>query len=122
MPALTDEQLQTLTAICDRLVPADGSGAGAVEAGAPAYIGLALASDYSSLMALYERGLQTIDQLARQRHGDSFANLPDTVADSVLRELEARPTETVERVFFETVRNHTIEGIFGDPSWGGNRD
>ena len=44
------------------------------------------------------------------------------VQDSLLRELESEPVETAERVFFETVRNHTIEGMFGDPKWGGNRD
>jgi gluconate 2-dehydrogenase gamma chain len=122
MTELTEKQLEALNAICDRLVPMDASGPGALEAGAATYIELALESDYLSLRPLYERGFRALDDRARERHGHEFARLDGPEQDSLLRELEDEPVQSDGRVFFETVRSHVIEGMFGDPQWGGNRD
>jgi gluconate 2-dehydrogenase gamma chain len=119
--ALADEQALTLRAICDRVVPSDATGPGALDAGAPNYIELALESDYASLLPLYERGIRGLDERARDRHGDGFATLDGAARDALLRELESEPIGSEARTFFETVRDHTIEGMFGDPRWGGNR-
>jgi hypothetical protein len=119
--ALTDEQARTLRAICDRIVPSDATGPGALDAGAPNYIELALESDDAPLLPLYERGIRRLDERARQRHRDAFATLDGSIQDSLLRELESEPAGSEGRSFFETARDHTIEGMFGDPSWGGNR-
>jgi hypothetical protein len=121
VPRLTSDQLQALTAICDRLVPADGTGPGALELGAAGYIERALEAAFAALVPLYERGLQTLDERARARHASGFAGLDGAAQDSLLRELESAPIGSDGQAFFETVRNHTIEGMFGDPSWGGNR-
>jgi gluconate 2-dehydrogenase gamma chain len=122
MRELTEKQIQALNAICDRLVPMDASGPGALEAGAATYIELALESDYLSLLPLYQRGFRALDDRARECHGHEFARLDGRDQDSLLRELEHEPIESEGRVFFETVRSHVIEGMFGDPLWGGNRD
>src|ERR1700749_603488 len=122
MASLTEQQSQTLDAICGRLVPTDDSSPGALDVGAPSYIQGALESDYASLLPLCQSGLQKLDERARARHGDGFARVDASAQDSLLRELEAEPEGEELRLFFETVRSHTIEGMFGDPSWGGNRD
>ena len=122
MASLTEQQTQTLSAICGRLVPTDDSGPGAVDVGAPCYIQRALESDYASLLPLYQRGLQKLDERARARHGEEFARLDGCAQDPLLREVESGSEGDELRLFFETIRSHTVEGMFGDPSWGGNRD
>ena len=46
------------------------------------------------------------------------------VPDEVVQEIAglAAPTEPGLDAFFDLVRNHTMEGLFADPIYGGNRD
>jgi gluconate 2-dehydrogenase gamma chain len=67
-------------------------------------------------VADYVAGLAAIDALARAAHGVPFASLEVGRQDAVLREAERR------HAFFELLLKHTREGMFGDPSWGGNLD
>ena len=114
--------MEILRAVCERLFPADDSGVGAVDAGATAYIERALATDYAAMLPLYVFGLGLLEDRARVRHGAAFVSLTPEAQDALLHEFESQPPTTAERDFFEAVRDHTIEGLFGDPSWGGNRE
>ena len=109
---------RTLLAVADRLIPTDESGPGALPAGAVEYVGQALAGDYAALLPAYVAGLSSLDADARERHGRVFADLEPDEQDDMLRALELGPSAP----FFELVRRHVIEGMFGDPSYGGNRD
>jgi hypothetical protein len=109
---------RTLLAVADRLIPTDESGPGALPAGAAQYVGQALAGDYAALLPAYVAGLSSLDADARERHGRGFADLEPDDQDDMLRALELGPSAP----FFELVRRHVIEGMFGDPSYGGNRD
>ena len=89
-----------------RLIPADEHGPSATQAGAVVYIERALDGPYAEHAAAYAAGLAAL--------GD-FAALGADAQDDVLRELEGS-------AFFELVRAHVLEGMFGDPRWGGNAD
>lgn len=119
---LTSENKRTLSAICARLVPSDELGPGAVQAGVPEYIEEALATASARDAPLYERGFALLDADAELHHGARFAVLEESVQDELLRAFESREPESEARQFFELVRSHTIEGMFGQPWWGGNRE
>jgi hypothetical protein len=108
---LTAAQRSTLVAIANRLVPTDEHGPGAVDSGAVRYVELSLAGAYAELLPAYVAGL---DGLA----AGGFADLTSDEQDAVLSELELGP----DPAFFEMVRAHVMEGMFGDPAYGGNRD
>jgi gluconate 2-dehydrogenase gamma chain len=97
---------ETLEAIADRLIPADAHGPGATQAGAVTYIERALQGPYAEHAATYAAGLAELD---------GFAELSEQEQDERLRAIEGT-------AFFELVRAHVLEGMFGDPSYGGNRD
>jgi gluconate 2-dehydrogenase gamma chain len=97
---------ETLEAIADRLIPADEHGPSATQAGAVTYIERALQGVYAEHRAAYAAGLAELE---------GFAALPAHAQDERLRAIEGTP-------FFELVRAHVLEGMFGDPSYGGNRD
>jgi gluconate 2-dehydrogenase gamma chain len=97
---------ETLEAIADRLIPADAHGPGATQAGAVTYIERALQGPYAEHAATYAAGLAELD---------GFAELSERAQDERLRAIEGT-------AFFELVRAHVLEGMFGDPSYGGNRD
>jgi len=121
--ALTRGERVTLAAIAERIFPATDT-PGAVDAGAVEYIEIALAGAYASLRARYRRALREIDLHARQTSGRAFRELDGAGQDRILTDLEAGALSAVKNGadFFRLVRQHVLEGIFGDPQYGGNRD
>ena len=122
---LAPESFRTLEAVVARLIPSDANGPGALEAGAAHYIDRALSNALADAHERYVAGLAALDELARARSGRAFATLDSAAQDELLHELEAG-TGASERAelagFFDLVLGHTLEGTFGDPYYGGNRD
>jgi gluconate 2-dehydrogenase gamma chain len=119
---LTANEARTLEAVADRIFPATDS-LGAVEMGAVNYIERALAGDYADLLPVYRKGLRAVDRRARGKFGARFAKLGDAEKDAVLLDFEAGQVPGFKPAadFFETVRCHVLEGVFGEPQYGGNR-
>ena len=120
--ALTAPQRQTLEAFVDRLCPKDEHGPGAVECGAANYIDVQLAGYLASEKDTLAAGLEAVDAYARSAHGGAFSQLPPEKRDLVLTAIENGSATTVPnaRGFFSRVRRLTLEGMFGDPYYGGN--
>ena len=125
----------TVAAFTERLMPgAPGKAgvpgkAGALDAGVLNYIDLALAGSYADLQDFYRRGLAQLDRYCRHAYGDTFVSLSAARQDEVIAALEEGEKEkTAEfvfptaREFFNTLREHTMEGMFADPVYGGNKD
>jgi gluconate 2-dehydrogenase gamma chain len=99
-----------LEAAVDRLIPADDLGPGAKQSGVANYI----ASMDDKTIA---DGLPLLDAEARTRFSKPFVELAPADQDAVLARIE-----TTARPFFTRLRQLTLEGMFGDPSYGGNRN
>jgi gluconate 2-dehydrogenase gamma chain len=119
---LTPKEARVLEAVANRIFPATDT-PGAVEAGAVNYIERALCGDYAPYLSLYRRGLSALDRCARRKFGGKFPDLTDEQKDSVLTDFETGRTVGFKKAteFFETVRCHVLEGVFGEPQYGGNR-
>jgi len=120
---LTAEESTILDAVVARLIPSDDLGPGAKEAGAVHYIDRALGGALASSRPAYAAGLAALDTYARSSRGDAFARLSSTDQDSVLIDVEtgaATGFTGSSAVFFNMVLNHTHQGTFGDPYYGGN--
>jgi gluconate 2-dehydrogenase gamma chain len=128
---LTPDEGRTLEAIVSRLIPSDANGPGALEAGAVHYIDRALGTALATSHSSYRAGLAALDARARETTGDSFPALDAMAQDALLAAIEqdtaALPGDITEiplspANFFALVREHTIEGTFCDPYYGGNQD
>jgi gluconate 2-dehydrogenase gamma chain len=113
---LSDTQARTLAAICDQIVPADDFPS-ASQAGVLNYIDRQLMRHYRRHRETYREGLEQAEALSRKRFGQELASLPD---QQKLDAVNALATENNK--FFGLVRNHTMEGYYGSPRHGGNRD
>lgn len=120
--ALMSGELTTLRAILARLLPHDALGPGAVEAGVDVYIDRALAGAYADLLPAYRQSLAAIDKGATAMGAASFAALSPAQRDALLKKVEAGKLAGVTPQFFATLLEHTREGMFGDPMYGGNRN
>ena len=99
---------------------------GARDAGVLNYIDLALAGAYADFQDFYRRGLAQLEQHCRKIHNESFVRLAAARQDEVIRTLEegkaAEFTWPPAQEFFNTIRTHTMEGMFADPIYGGNKE
>ncbi len=123
LETLTATEADMLEAIVARIVPADANGPGAAEARAAHYIDRALTGPLASSKAAYVSGLAATDTYAQASKGASFIKLNARDQDAVLTDME-KNTATGFRpnaaAFFNMVRNHTMQGMFSDPYYGGN--
>jgi gluconate 2-dehydrogenase gamma chain len=120
---LTAMEADVLEAIVTRLIPTDATGPGAAEARAAHYIDRALGGALASSRQAYRDGLAALDNYARSSRGAPFARLSAADQDAALIDVEsgvATGFQTSPVAFFSLVRAHTIQGMFGDPYYGGN--
>lgn len=123
---LFHDEASALDALVARIVPGDESDPGAREAGVVTYIDRALAGPYAEWQLAYREGLRLLNAHAIETHGDRFRALTEADQDTMVGSLEANEIPgfggTGSADFFAMVWAHTIEGLLGDPAYGGNRN
>jgi gluconate 2-dehydrogenase gamma chain len=116
----------TIAAFTERLMPSASGKPGARDADVLNYIDLALAGAYADLQDFYRRGLAQLDAYCRNAYKDSFVHLSAERQDEVIKALEEDKatgfTFPTAKAFFNTLWVHTMEGMFADPLYGGNKD
>jgi gluconate 2-dehydrogenase gamma chain len=120
------EDAATVAAFAERIMPSAQGKPGARDAGVLNYIDLALAGAYADLQDFYRSGLAQLDAYCRKTFNESFRRLDAARQDEVIAALEegkaAGFTWPTAEEFFNTLRTHTMEGMFADPLYGGNKD
>jgi gluconate 2-dehydrogenase gamma chain len=123
----TLEEGRTVEAICERIVPADDT-PGAAWAGVSHYIDRQLLGMFKPHRKTYRAGIAAVDRTSRKLHGARFTELSAEKQDAVLTALERNeaPPEAWQgveaRPFFNLVATHTMQGFYGSPRHGGNRE
>ena len=113
---LSNAQARTLKAICDQIIPADDFPS-ASQAGVLTYIDRQLTRHYGRYRDAYRQGLEQAHTLSIKRFGRELDVL------TPLQQLQAvSDIEQHDRTFFNPVLVHTMEGYYGSPRHGGNRD
>lgn len=111
-------------AACARLIPGSVSDPGAAEAGAHVYIDHALAGYYISQQETYRRGLAAMEAYSKSKSNAGFATLTAAQQDQVLTDMQNGATTgfyaPTDKQFLSTLIQHTREGTFADPLYGGN--
>ena len=121
-----DDNSRTMIAFTERLMPGEPGKGGATDAGVLNYIDLALSGAYSDQQDFYRRGLAQLDEHCSKTYGKPFHSITTAQQDECIAALEhGKAPEFVwptAPAFFNTVRTHTMEGMFSDPIYGGNKD
>lgn len=105
---LTEDEMRTLDALSDRIIPADGDAPGASGARAVVFM-----DHYAAARPPMLEGIRA-----------GLAGLPAGVADMSPTQQDdvVRGVEKDDPGFFQLLTFLTLVGTFGDPSRGGNRD
>jgi gluconate 2-dehydrogenase gamma chain len=83
---------------------------------------------YQSVLSpqeMYRRGIEFVDAYAQEQFEDEFVDLTAEQQDQILTDMDEDTATGFEgptaKAFFVQLRNDTIEGMFSDPMYGGNR-
>jgi len=113
---LTEEQARTLTALCDQIIPAD-DWPSASQAGVLTFIDRQLTGPYRRHRKAYRQGIESTAKLAQSRFNTELAKCSPAQQFEIAQALEHQ-----NPAFFALVRNHTMQGYYGSPRHGGNKD
>ena len=125
--SLTADEGRTLEAISGRIIPADAD-PGAAWAGAAIFIDRQLAGPYRKLRKTYRLGLAGTNGTSLEMCGHPFVALTSQQQDAVLQSMDKGQARgeywmgISAKSFFDLVVSHTMQGFYGDPRHGGNRD
>jgi gluconate 2-dehydrogenase gamma chain len=123
----TRVEAATAAAAMGRIFPDDDLGPGAIAAGTIIYLDRALAGAETHLQDFYRSGLRRLDAVAVSHFGAAFTLCMPEQQDELIAAMAADTVpdfghSPAAPQFFDSLRNHTIEGMFSDPAHGGNRD
>jgi gluconate 2-dehydrogenase gamma chain len=121
-----DDDARTVAAFAERLMPGAPGKPGATDANVLNYIDLALSGAYKDQQYFYRCGLAQLDGHCAKAYGKPFRQLDRAQQDQCIAALEGgKAPEFVwptAQAFFNILRRHTMEGMFADPVYGGNKD
>ncbi len=109
MKFFSPEEAKWIAAIMNQIVPADDR-PGAVEAGCLHYLDRQLGSALKRFVIPYRSGLK-----AFQLKEPKFLEMSSSQQIEALQKMDREP-------FFEMLVDHTMQGFYGSPEHGGNRD
>jgi gluconate 2-dehydrogenase gamma chain len=106
LQVLSQEEARVVEVLCDQIVPADDA-PGATQAGVLYYIDRQLAGPLKRFAPRYHSGLPAFSELPKLAFAEQTA---------FLRGLKGNAAS-----FFQLVVDHTMQGFYGSPEHGGNR-
>ncbi len=130
----TEAEAETVDAVCARIFPSGDGKPGATETKVITYIDRTAADEDEALRRCYRDGVVALNALTSELYGQRFAELSDQRKDDVLERIEANtenesppapqdsPDEGLLATFFALVWEHTVQGMFCDPQYGGNHE
>ena len=124
----TPGEARCLTALCEQILPADVHGGGATEAGVIHYIDKQLVAVFDYDQVLYQQGIAALQQSSLELHSVRFEALDFETQHQFLQKLEAGELpghlwgDLDQNRFFRLVISHTMQGFYGAPRHGGNRN
>lgn len=145
----TPEQFRVTEAIVERIFPKDDNGPGAKDLGAAYYIDHQLAGDWGfnareymqppfyngekgqgyqgrlKRREIFDIGLREIQNHSQSVFKKDFTELKGTEKDQILKDFEENKvnlTTISPSGFFQMLRSATLEGVYSDPLYGGNKN
>jgi gluconate 2-dehydrogenase gamma chain len=111
---LSESELAALEAVCDQIIPPDQDPGGAW-AGVANYIDRQLRGRFREHLDAYRAGLAEADRRAE----GSFRSVSRARQLDILTQMDR---EKASNGFISLVATHSMQGFYGNPRHGGNRD
>lgn len=123
----TPQEADCVTALCEQIIPRDQS-PGAIDAGVIYYIDRQLSGVFHSHQDTYRQGIQKLQAYCKDQYSKNFETLSFDDQQKILTLMESNQMnetewkETKPADFFNLILSHTMQGFYGSPIHGGNKD
>jgi len=122
----TDKEADCLIALCERIIPADDY-PGATDAGVINFIDKQIRLRFPKEKELFRKGIESLRAWCRKAYNRNFEELSTDVQINTLQMMEndemPKDNWTVPpRDFFNKLLARTMQGFYGSPRHGGNKD
>ena len=124
---LTSEEARLVEAVAEQIIPSDRD-PGAKEAGVVNFIDRQLDGPYKRFAETYRKGLACLTRTSQALHKKAFEELSWPDQTRVLQALESGKVpkdiwgDPGAKEFFNLIRDHSMQGFYGSPRHGGNRN
>jgi gluconate 2-dehydrogenase gamma chain len=124
---LNEEEITLLDAIVEQIIPTDDF-PGGKWANVSNFIDKQLDTYYRKHQPAYREGLAAFEKTVNQMTGKKFEELLFDEQTSILEKMETGEfqgdywKDHPAASFFDMVRQHTLQGFYGSPLHGGNRE
>ena len=123
----TSEEASCVIAMAEQIIPKDSS-PGATDAGVIHYIDRQLSGVFQYDQETYRAGIKNLQLYCKKQFGNDFQNLKFDQQTSILKQMESYQLQHGDwdqrqfAGFFNLVLSHTMQGFYGSPIHGGNKD
>ena len=124
----TDAEAACVIALSEQIIPADEHGGGAAEAGVIHYIDRQLVAVFDYDQVVYQQGISALQSTCLELYQKRFESLDPETRYEVCSRLEKNELlheawgELEQSRFFSLVVSHSMQGFYGAPRHGGNRN
>ena len=123
----SEKQARTVIAFAEQIIPA-GEFPGATDANVVNFIDKQLIGPYTRFQEDYTHGLVAIENSAQKMFQKAFADLEWEQQTAFMEHMESGKLpeefwkEINQRSFFNLMLDHTMQGFYGSPRHGGNKN
>jgi gluconate 2-dehydrogenase gamma chain len=123
----TEAEAKTILAFTEQIIPADQD-PGATDANVINFIDKQLTGPYTRFQELYRKGIPAIENSSKKLYQKAFYELEPAIQTAFMVQMEKGELpkevwgETNQQSFFRLVLDHTMQGFYGSPRHGGNKN
>ena len=123
----TPEEALCVIALCEQIIPKDQS-PGATDAGVIFYIDRQLSGVFQYDQETYRNGIRDLQNFSKKNNGKTFEALLSKEQIKLMKMMESNLISEKDwnlgnpSDFFSLVLSHTMQGFYGSPIHGGNKN
>lgn len=123
----TTDEAECLIAFCEQLIPADQD-AGATDAEVIRFIDKQTHIRFPNDLPTYQKGVTALQATCKELYGVLFEKLDSSTQIEIMKKMEqgnlpiAHWEQIGQKSFFDLVLSRTMQGFYGSPRHGGNKD
>ena len=124
--SFTEDEAACLIALCEQIIPADEF-PGATDAGVIHYIDRQTKLRFPAERTLFKNGVASLQAWCKATYNRSFENLDAPTQIAILQSMEKDEIKSdlwkvSPKEFFNKLLDRTMQGFYGSPRHGGNKD
>ena len=123
----TGDEADCLIALCEQIIPADQD-AGATDAGVIHFIDRQTSMRFPDNLPVFQKGIAALQTTCKGLYHLLFEQLDEVVQIETMKSMEQGRlpaeywAEIDQQSFFNLVLNRTMQGFYGSPRHGGNKN